>query len=96
MLIDETQVLLHSTESYRVEKTISIGNMDKFSETLYAFVNDLPNSHKKEHMLIGASDDLRLRVLMIGSKRLQPFVLMEISSHSLWCQLIKLDSQNQK
>ena len=29
-LKDEIQDLLHSTESYRIERTVSTGNMDKF------------------------------------------------------------------
>ena len=37
---DEIQELLHSTETYRVERTTSIGGMDKFQEAICAFVND--------------------------------------------------------
>lgn len=33
---DEIQNLLHSTETYRVERTISTGNMDKFCESICA------------------------------------------------------------
>ena len=44
---DEIIQLLHSEETYRVEKTISTGNMDKFCEAICAFANDLPDSHKK-------------------------------------------------
>lgn len=39
--------LLKSTETYRVEKTISTTNMDKFCEAICAFANDMPNSKKK-------------------------------------------------
>lgn len=42
----EIQELLHSTETYRVERTISTGDMDKFQEAICAFSNDLPNSRK--------------------------------------------------
>lgn len=34
--------LLKSTESYRVERTVSTGNMDKFCEAICAFANDMP------------------------------------------------------
>jgi len=44
---DEIQELLHSTETYRVERTTSTGDMDKFQEAICAFANDLPNSRKK-------------------------------------------------
>ena len=43
---DEIQELLHSTEIYRVERTTSTGDMDKFQEAICAFANDLPNSRK--------------------------------------------------
>ena len=36
---DEIQELLHSTETYRVERTISTGDMDKFQEAICAFAN---------------------------------------------------------
>ena len=39
----EIQTLLHSTETYRIERTISTGNMDKFCEAICAFANDLPD-----------------------------------------------------
>lgn len=48
---------LKSTESYRVERTISTGNMDKFSEAICAFANDMPGSRKKGYLIIGANDD---------------------------------------
>ena len=37
---DEIQELLHSTETYRVERTTSTGDMDKFHEAVCAFAND--------------------------------------------------------
>lgn len=43
---DEIQELLHSTETYRVERTVSTGDMDKFQEAICAFANDMPNSRK--------------------------------------------------
>lgn len=54
---DEIQELLHSTETYRVERTTSTGDMDKFQEAICAFANDLPNSKKKGYLIIGANDD---------------------------------------
>lgn len=49
--------LLKSTESYRVERTTSTGNMDKFCEAICAFSNDMPGSRKNGYLIIGASDD---------------------------------------
>ncbi len=62
---DEIQELLHSTETYRVERTISTGDMDKFQEAICAFANDLPNSKKKGYLILGAHDDGRLSGLKV-------------------------------
>ncbi len=53
----ELQELLQSTETYRVERTTSTGDMDKFQEAICAFSNDLPNSKKKGYLIIGAYDN---------------------------------------
>lgn len=54
---EELLNLLDSTETYRVEKTISTTNMDKFCEAICAFANDMPNSKKNGYLLIGVNDD---------------------------------------
>ena len=54
---EELLDLLKSTETYRVEKTISTTNMDKFCEAICAFANDMPNSKKNGYLLIGVNDD---------------------------------------
>jgi len=54
---EELQELLTSTETYRVERTISTGNMDKFSEAICAFSNDMPNSRKNGYLIIGAHNN---------------------------------------
>lgn len=61
----EVQELLHSTETYRVERTISTGDMDKFQEAICAFSNDLPNSKKNGYLIIGAYDDGTLSGLKV-------------------------------
>ena len=48
---DEIKELLQSTETYRVERTISTGDMDKFQEAICAFSNDLPNSRKNGYLI---------------------------------------------
>ena len=35
----EIHNLLHSTETSRIERTVSMGDMDKFQETICAFSN---------------------------------------------------------
>ena len=54
---DEIQELLHSTETYRVERTTSTGDMDKFQEAIFAFANDLSGSHIKGYLIQRAYDD---------------------------------------
>lgn len=54
---EEVRELLHSSETYRIERTISTGDMDKFQEAICAFSNDLPNSKKKGYLILGAYDD---------------------------------------
>ena len=51
---EEIQVLLHSTENFRVERTVSTTNMDKFCEAICAFSNDLPDSRQKGYLLLCA------------------------------------------
>lgn len=57
MTKEELHELLQSDESYRIERTISTGNMDKFQEAICAFSNDLPGSGKKGYLFIGVLND---------------------------------------
>lgn len=61
----EVQELLRSTETFRVERTISTGDMDKFQEAICAFSNDLPNSRKNGYLIIGAYDNGTLSGLKV-------------------------------
>ncbi len=54
---DEIQELLHSTETYRVERITSTGDMDKFQEAICAFANDLSCSLKKGYLRQRAYDN---------------------------------------
>lgn len=57
MTIEELKEILLCDESYRIERTVSTGNMDKFQEAICAFANDMPGSRKKGYLLIGVLDD---------------------------------------
>lgn len=61
----ELQELLQSTETYRVERTTSTGDMDKFQEAICAFSNDLPNSKKNGYLILGAYDNGALSGLKV-------------------------------
>ena len=67
----EIEELLHSTETYRVERTISTGDMDKFQEAICAFSNDLPNSRKNGYLIIGAHDNGNLSGLKVDDALLK-------------------------
>lgn len=62
---EELLQLLKSTETYRIEKTVSIGNMDKFCEAICAFANDMPGSRQNGYLIIGANDDGSLAGLKV-------------------------------
>ncbi len=62
---EEMQELLHSTETFRVERTTSTGDMDKFQEAICAFSNDLPNSRKNGYLILGAYDNGTLSGLKV-------------------------------
>ena len=51
---EEIQALLHSTENFLVERTVSTTNMDKFCEAICAFSNDLPDSRQKSYLMMNA------------------------------------------
>ena len=57
MTKEELYDLISCDESYRIERTVSTSNMDKFQEAICAFANDLPGGRKKGYLLIGVSDD---------------------------------------
>ena len=68
---EEVRELLHSTETFRVERTTSTGDMDKFQEAICAFSNDLPNSKKNGYLILGAYDDGTLSGLKVDDDLLK-------------------------
>lgn len=65
MTKEELNDILAIDESYRIERTISTGNMDKFQEAICAFANDLPGKRQKGYLLIGVYDDGRISGLTV-------------------------------
>ncbi len=57
-MITEAQLLklLSEAESFCVERTISVNNIDKFAQAVCAFANDMAGSGLPGHLLIGADD----------------------------------------
>lgn len=65
MTQEELYSILNIDESYRIERTVSTSNMDKFQEAICAFANDLPGSRKKGYLLIGVLDDGKIGGLTV-------------------------------
>lgn len=65
MTREELKDILKIDESYRIERTVSTSNMDKFQEAICAFANDLPGKRQKGYLLIGVHDDGRVSGLKI-------------------------------
>lgn len=57
MTKEELYDILAIDESYRIERTVSTSNMDKFQEAICAFANDMPGKRQKGYLLIGVHDD---------------------------------------
>ena len=65
MTIEELNDILAIDENYRIERTVSTGNMDKFQEAICAFANDLPGKRQKGYLLIGVYDDGKISGLKV-------------------------------
>ena len=88
---DEIQSLLYSTETYRIERTVSTGNMDKFCEAICAFANDLPDSRKKGYLLIDAYDDGRLSGLKVDDDLLKKIAAIRSDGNILPLPVMSVD-----
>ena len=71
MTLEEIQSLLCSTETSRIERTESTGNMDKFQEAICAFSNDMSNSRQNGYLIIGAKDNGTLSGLKVDDALFQ-------------------------
>jgi len=54
---EDIRNLLYEPESFRIEKTVSVTDSDKFCQAICAFANDMPDSRKRGYLLIGVKDD---------------------------------------
>ena len=57
MTEQELREIIAIDENYRIELTVSTGDMDKFQEAICAFANDMPGSRKKGYLLIGVKNN---------------------------------------
>lgn len=72
---EELQHILSDTESYRIERTTSTDNADKFCQAICAFSNDLPGRGKNGYLILGVHDNGKLSGLKVDDK-----LLLQISN----------------
>ena len=83
MTIDDLQKLLASPEGDRLEKTVSVTAKDKFGEAVCAFANDMSDSGKPGHLLVGVRDDGSLSGLKATDELLQKFAALRSDGNIL-------------
>ena len=88
---EEIDELIHSTETFRVERTTSTGDMDKFQEAICAFSNDLPNSRKKGYLILGAYDNGTLSGLKVTDDLLKKIAAIRSSGNILPIPVMSVD-----
>ena len=70
LTLSEVEKLLMTTETFRVERTISTSDTDKFCEAICSFANDMPDSRAKGYLFVGVYDDGRRAGLRVTDKLL--------------------------
>ena len=88
---EELKELLHSTETYRVERTTSTNDMDKFQEAICAFSNDLPNSRKNGYLILGAYDNGTLSGLKVTDDLLKKIAAIRSDGNILPIPVMSVD-----
>jgi ATP-dependent DNA helicase RecG len=68
---DQLHEVLHSTETDRIERTISTTNTSKFREAICSFSNDMAGHGLPGYLLIGLNDDGSLNADTVISDKLQ-------------------------
>ena len=89
---DEVTALLTSKESFRVERTISTTDKDKFGEAVCAFANDMPDSGKPGYLLIGVDDDGSLSGLKATDDLLKKFAAIRSDGNVLPIPSLSVDA----
>ena len=87
---DELQELFASTETYRIERTVSTTDKDKFGEAVCAFANDMPDSGKPGYLLIGTH---YLTYQSLTRHRIQDDALRQVLGVGILIAQILVDKQ---
>ena len=86
--------LLQSTETYRIERTTSTSDMDKFQEAICAFSNDLPNSRENGYLILGAHDNGELSGLKVDDTLLKKIASIRSSGNILPVPVMTVEGLN--
>jgi len=70
ILRTDLERIFSSTESYRIERTTSVDNVDKFCQAICAFSNDLPGCGKNGYLILGVHDNGKLSGLKADDRLL--------------------------
>ena len=89
---EELQKLLTTAETFRVERTVSTTDKDKFGEAVCAFANDMPDTGKPGYLLIGVRNDGSLNGLKATDELLQKFAALRSDGNILPIPSISVDS----
>lgn len=85
------EALMGSTETFRIEKTRSTTDTDKFCQAICAFSNDLPKSGKPGFLLIGVNDDGSLSGLKVTDALLKFFAGLRTDGNILPIPALTVD-----
>ena len=92
-MITETEldILISSVETFRIEKTVSTTNMDKFCEAICAFSNDMPNSKQNGYLLLGITDDGKRSGLKVTDELLKKISAIRSDGNILPMPVMSVD-----
>lgn len=91
---EQLNELLSSTESDRIERTISTARTVKFREAICSFANDMPGHGKPGYLLIGINDDGTLNTgVQITDQLMQDFASYRDDGHILPQPMMKVFKQ---
>lgn len=80
---EELEGLIADLESDRVERTVSTGDTDKFSQAVCAFANDLPNHRQPGYLLVGVSDHGQVAGIGVSDQLLQSLAALRSNGNIL-------------
>ena len=89
LTLEELRELLNNLESFRVERTISTTDTEKFCQAICAFANDMPGAGKSGYLIVGARDDGRIAGIDVTDQ-----LLRNLASHRDSGQIVPLPAIN--